>query len=71
MGGVALQIWPRVHNQIVFCLILAQLVLVFILAIKKVGIEPLPSGCTGASAAPMLLRWQKKVWCLLTKAGGT
>ena len=31
-----LQIWPRVHNQVMFCLILAQLVLVFILAIKKV-----------------------------------
>jgi hypothetical protein len=32
-----LQIWPRVHNQVMFCLILAQLVLVFILAIKKAG----------------------------------
>jgi hypothetical protein len=30
------QIWPRVHNQVMFCLVLAQLVLVFILAIKKV-----------------------------------
>ena len=32
-----MQIWPRVHNQVMFCLILAQLVLVFILAIKKVA----------------------------------
>lgn len=31
------QIWPRVHNQVMFCLVLAQLVLVFILAIKKVS----------------------------------
>lgn len=30
------QIWPKVHNQILFSLVLAQLVLVFILAIKKV-----------------------------------
>ncbi len=34
------QIWPKVHNQIMFSLILAQLVLVFILAIKKVRSIP-------------------------------
>lgn len=33
---VAVQIWPKIHTQIVFSLVLAQLVLVFILAIKKV-----------------------------------
>jgi hypothetical protein len=37
-GGL---IWPRVHNQVMFCLVLAQLVLVFILAIKKLIWAPI------------------------------
>jgi len=37
-GGL---IWPKIHTQIVFSLVLAQLVLVFILAIKKVIWAPI------------------------------
>lgn len=46
-GVLRLQIWPRVHNQIMFCLILAQLVLVFILAIKKAS-NVMSIRCAGA-----------------------